>query len=408
MTTSKPPARIQNPISGTIKRAYYPSLWIILLVLVLMTVGCTDKSNIENPASIADDARVKRILAEKDASLLAPLFWQQASRQLEETHQQIRQLQLSIEQLLDSPSKDSISRAKTQWLQALNSYYTLLPFLFLENGNNHSVFKQLNQWRFSLAAWPLQPAYLDSYDIYAHSGIVNDIALPITKSTLRKQHGFSDDQEVTLGLHAIETLLWAKSDKAAFKRFQAKHKVPLVLAQSGLQQNELPNNRRRQLLLLQSELLSDDSQSLLKQWQKNGLLHTAFEQLPVIEKVMVFKQSFQSCIVHLRDLLNHHNSNNSDNIPLDSFANGHRPSMSLTIDTLESLYFATTAGVDSAESSRLSLARILFNAQQQQQLAQSLNSLSTQMRNNSDTAPADIIANLNQVIALLSPDSENG
>ena len=151
-----------------------------------------------------------------------------------------------------------------------------------------------------------------------------------------------------------------------------------------------------------------DSQNLLKQWQENGLLHAAFEQLPMLQKAMVFNQSFGFCIVHLRDLLDHHTDNNSNNIPLDSFANGHRQAISHTLDELQTLYFSVTAQSSADSESTLSLATGLLSQEQQQQLKESLNTLSEGIRSDGNTPPADIVGSLNRMIAALSSNIGKG
>ena len=44
-----------------------------------------------------------------------------------------------------------------------------------------------------------------------HSGIVNDITVSLSVESLRLQHGFSDADEIILGFHPLEYLIFAKT-----------------------------------------------------------------------------------------------------------------------------------------------------------------------------------------------------
>ena len=53
-------------------------------------------------------------------------------------------------------------------------------------------------------AWPLLPGFIDNLPGYPHTGIVNDMTLPMTSEVLRAQHQITDTAEVALGFHVIE------------------------------------------------------------------------------------------------------------------------------------------------------------------------------------------------------------
>ena len=59
-------------------------------------------------------------------------------------------------------------------------------------------FAALDDFRQLLDTHPIQPGYLDYFDVYTHSGIVNDIAVPITASAIRAQHGLTESLNVSV------------------------------------------------------------------------------------------------------------------------------------------------------------------------------------------------------------------
>lgn len=227
-------------------------------------------------------------LYEKNISALTTLI--QSSQVLSDT----------ITTFLSKPEDASLQVAQNQWKQVFADYQKLAPFLFF---SSEELSKNLTQWHFTLAARPLQPGYLDSYDVYQHSGIVNDISLSIDAEALRKQHGLTDTEEVTLGLYAIEFLLWGDKELSDPSRFKVQKKVPAELAQSDLKIEELPNNRRRQLLALLGELLADDMKSLYAHWQNEGALFLLYQRLSASDKVIAYHKGFIDSLSDLDALL---------------------------------------------------------------------------------------------------------
>jgi len=172
----------------------------------------------------------------------------------------------TIQSFLQSPNKDNLKTAREQWLNAHKTYAQLEIFVSL-GLNNQGLFGQLLPTNFLIDAQPTSPGYLDYFDVYTNSGIVNDIAVPLTAKTLRKQHGFSDPSEVSLGFHAIEYLLWGEAGKRLATDYIAAQELSDSQGSAELKIIDLPNNRRRVLLNLLSVILIDDITKLKRQME---------------------------------------------------------------------------------------------------------------------------------------------
>ena len=176
--------------------------------------------------------------------------------------------------------------------------------------------------------------------------------------------------------------------------------MPLALAKEGLKQNELPHNRRRQLLLLQSQLLVADVQALLRQWRQRGLLETAFEQLPATQKITLFHDSTIAFLAHLRQLLT---QDNGHNITLDAFAGKRRQNMAHSLTTIKAMYFSLPN-----QTRDLSLANVFFSSEQQQQIQDIIISTDQNLNSGQSTTLTKAIVSLNTLIDVFSSAIDNG
>jgi len=268
-----------------------PSLKASCLTLLLLgsLLACTEK-----PAtSLSTETETRETsaaasLALEDASLHA---WQLGTASLQDTAYSLQALQKTIVVLLLERSEESLALARKQWHESHERYHNSAIFLAIGE-SNPGLFGHLQTLTFNLDAWPIQPGYIDSYGVYTHSGIVNDITVPLNAEAIRRQHGFSDDSEVTLGFHAIAYLLWGENGERRASDFsEAKSNINLDTAPA-----DLPANRRRVLLQLQAQLLVDDAHVLLKHWQfPKGQLKSQYEALEAGSRI----ELLQAAAAHL-------------------------------------------------------------------------------------------------------------
>ncbi len=336
----------------------YRFLTLIFLSVALLS-GCGKEPEpvVEQP--IADQQNIEPTVNQVDkeqAELVSTELLQQGQSILDSLVSTSEQLQQTVKALLTTPNEETLVAAQTQWQDVFTQYQKIIPFLYFDHS---SISPSLEQWRFTLAAWPLQPGYLDSYDVYLHSGIVNDITLPITTESLRKQHGLTDTEEVTLGLYAIEFLLWG--DKASgddiSKRYLKQTKIPAELAQSDLKIAELPNNRRRELLELQTILLTQDFKLLHTQWQNAGTLFDLYQQISPSEKIDAYHNGFASALDSIENLIAYSiEASNPENTYPERFITLRNKAASMQLAAIKDSYFGDN---NSANNETSNLAGLL-------------------------------------------------
>ncbi len=396
------PAHPISIVSGVLRRVK----WLAVLSVILLCVACKPSPEEQaTPLEATPPPPLKHTITitETEANSLATRLWEKGLKEFRVMLNNAEQLQVEVNSFLDQPNNKSLLAVQKQWQLTFTHYQKAQPFLFIDDittSVNSGVIKNLPELRFSLAAWPIQPGYLDSYGPYIQSGIVNDISLTINANTLRKQNGQTDSEEVTLGLYAMEYLLWGDKEKASADRFQRQKKVPLALEKAGLQKHELPNNRRRQLLKLQSQLFISDIKTLIQQWKTNGPLSLAFQQLPPSEKLFSISNSIELSIRQLQKLLLYIDEENgsgtekpSDNFYFNRFDRNRKKSITETISTIQSLYFG-----DESQS----LGFVIFSVDQQEQLKNLFEKIKSQLSDKQGVYNIFVTNSLNEIMLLIS------
>lgn len=210
---------------------------------------------------------IPSIGAEEHASAKATRdFWDIGQQSLINSEQASRSLATQVEAFLSAPNDSSLAQVQQEWRNSHQQWqqHSLWPLLASKNGKQ---FAELKQRYFEIEARDLEPGYLDAVQDYPHSGIVNDISIPLNSESLRHQHGLTDNSEVSLGFHAMELLLWGDQGQRKFNDYQVVTSLDDEQIAAGFMLTDLSNNRRRQLLRLTSQLLADDIQRLRQDWQ---------------------------------------------------------------------------------------------------------------------------------------------
>mgnify|MGYP000238056823 CR=1 FL=1 len=179
-----------------------------IVLAAIISLGACSPKNEQAPSSIEDKAPETKL--NQEAQHIASLgAWELGTISLQATADEALALQQSIDNLLQENTQHALDQARDQWHISHNRYREAAIFLVIGE-SNPGLFGHLQTLNFNLDAWPIMPGFLDSFDVYTQSGIVNDITVPLNAESVRQQHGFTDDSEVTLGFHAIEYLLWGE------------------------------------------------------------------------------------------------------------------------------------------------------------------------------------------------------
>lgn len=190
-------------------------------------------------------------------------------------------LQQKIESLIDSPSPSALANSRIGWSSAHQSYQqSNLHFYFTSFITPDNQSNQLSQLAYQMDYWPILAGYIDSVDGYASGGIVHDVNVELSPASLRQQHGLFDVTEATLGFHVIEFLLWGESDVESTGRvledFVRVNQLTEIQRESGMEIDQIGNNRRRELLRLTNSILIADFDSSFAIWSdaRSSFLNT--------------------------------------------------------------------------------------------------------------------------------------
>lgn len=268
------------------KQTFVPSL--LSLAVALLIAGCNREANpFENPAAtapvtaspgLAPSASAPLTRVEQPSRTVSGAeLWDKAMSWLGQAYQQAEQLHAAVNALLAAPSPQNLELAQQQWLKAAAAYERFYIFtrLGLVQPKSHLA---LLDHHGNLAAWPVQPGFLDAFGEYPRSGIVFDVDLPITEVQLRRQHGLTDASDVALGLYALHFGLFGEVGVRDLSSLTESPELTQLQRDEGyIHAKELPNNRRRELLRLQTELLKADLTQMGLAWQAS---RTALVNMP--------------------------------------------------------------------------------------------------------------------------------
>lgn len=343
--------------------------YILLIVLVSACTDSTEGTKVTEKNSTIDP---------QAATSLINSLWAMSRKPIQASLKQAQLLNQSIQALLEQTSVETLQDARQKWLEAYRSYRKLLPYLYMANQQDKA---------FLLAAWPLQPGYLDSYDIYPHSGIVHDISLPLEAETVREQHGLTSSEDVALGLHAIEFMLWADTLEANVKRL-----APVDIAPEGWMVEELPNNRRRQLVSLQAQLLVEELKKLHDLWP--SIIESNSRHIEPKDQLAFINAKVGECLQAMQDLLSVYGGKVlADNLSMNLFAGQREGALIEQLEIIESLYLT--------RNNSLQLAQTQLNYEEVLLLSGLLSDLKKYLADQGESSHQQAVLVLNEVLAIL-------
>lgn len=163
-----------------------------------------------------------------------------------------RELSLAIEGFVDQPGEDTFARAKEAWLAAREDYGKTEAFRFY--GGPIDGFDGPEG---RINAWPVDESYIDYVEGAPDSGLINQVDVEITLELLIDANERAGEQNISLGYHAIEFLLWGQDHSASDPGDRSWRDYTA----------NTPNADRRGLYLkLAAEQLIDDLESVASEW----------------------------------------------------------------------------------------------------------------------------------------------
>ncbi|BFM13588.1 hypothetical protein R50072_37410 [Simiduia litorea] len=257
-------------------------------LLTLALAACQDKDATPklSEAPVAPQISNQKIDPAVDQASLA--VWDRGAVALASSQVELKALRDSVQALLQNPTQATLNQAREQWHVAHNSQQAFS--LFFAMGAAHpGLFVKLDNVHDQLDGWPIQPGFLDYFDVYTHSGLVNDIAIPVTAKALKEAHQQFDPADRALGLHPIAYLLWGDKGQRPVTDF-----VKQALKATGEDEpnvEDLANNRRRALLGLMVELAIDSLDRLATRWQDVGDYTKVYTSLSAQQRSEILRTS---------------------------------------------------------------------------------------------------------------------
>ena len=187
------------------------------------------------------------------------------------------ELQKAVQAFVAAPTADGLAQTRRAWLAAREWYGLTEAFRFYGGpiDDDKGPEGRLN-------AWPLDEAYVDYVKGKPAAGLVNDRRVALSKAVLSRYNERGGEENISCGWHAIEFLLWGQDQDDA-----GPGRRPFADYVDGQAANA---DRRRQYLLLVTELLIDDLRYLAAAWAPNTRNYRAgFERggLESIRKIIV-------------------------------------------------------------------------------------------------------------------------
>ncbi len=273
----------------------------LVMLAGLLILGCDPGSDSPPPDAEQSSPSPTETPEAPDPALAESTLaaWQQGNQWLGEARAACSELHERLDRFLAEPAPDALAATREAWHQCHNHWHRMEPLLALGE-SNPGLFGDLDEIAFLVDANPIQPGYLDSLENYPYSGIVNDITLSINAQTLREQHGLTDKADVALGLHALEFLLWGEQGERPVSDYQPRTGPDDDPMNAERTVNQLPNNRRRVLVKLISQLLQDDLAMLEQHWQStNGRLPATYRQLNPASRLPLLRDAIH-VLLHQR------------------------------------------------------------------------------------------------------------
>lgn len=185
-----------------------------------------------------------------------------------------KKLQESIKSFVANPTKEGLEAAKTAWLKSRLPYGQTESYRFYDGPIDRETGPELR-----INSWPLDEVFIDYVEGNKNAGIINNpTEYPnITKEVLTELNQKGGDKNISVGFHAIEFLLWGQDLTDGAGAGQREY-TDYLTDGKGTNANQ---DRRGKYLLTVADMLAEDLQSIVDQWDssKSGNYRAEFTTL---------------------------------------------------------------------------------------------------------------------------------
>ena len=181
-------------------------------------------------------------------------------------------MQRAVRAFAAAPSVETLAAARKAWLAAREWYGQTEAYRFYSGPIDDAKGPEGD-----LNSWPLDEAYIDYVKGKPNSGLINNRKAAISKAALAKANTRGGEENVSVGWHAIEFLLWGQDFRAD---------GPGDRSFEDYVDGKAPNaDRRRQYLLAVTDLVIDDLRYVQKAWAPGARNYRAAFEKGSIESV---------------------------------------------------------------------------------------------------------------------------
>lgn len=356
------------------------SIFFCISVVFVFTSCKKDKE--ENPTVTSDpNATLKAEIVSNYADLVYASY--------EDSYNLALVLDQKIDAFIASPSAITLTEAKQAWLDAREPYGQTEVYRFyggaIDDGDGPEPF---------LNSWPLDEAYIDYVIGNSTSGIVNNTSgyPAISEALLLSLNQSGAEENVALGYHAIEFLLWGQdtSDNNAGLRPYTDY-----LTSGGTAANQA---RRAQYLAIASDVLLAFLQNLKDEWSASGSGNYRAEFLALDKNEAIRKMMVGMAILSKNELAGERMYVAYDNQDQEDehscFSDNTHRDIILNAKGIHNVYTGTYLRTDGSTVSGSSLADLV------QILAPNLHAQMISSLSDSDTKCASIYVPFDQAIVL--------
>ena len=181
-------------------------------------------------------------------------------------------MQRAVQAFVAAPSADTLASARKAWLDAREWYGQTEAYRFYSGPIDGAKGPEGD-----LNSWPLDEAYIDYVKGKPNAGLINNRKAVISKAALAKVNTRGGEENVSVGWHAVEFLLWGqdlRADGAGDRSFE-----------DYIDGKATHADRRRQYLLAVTDLVIDDLRSVQKAWVPGARNYRAAFEKGGIESV---------------------------------------------------------------------------------------------------------------------------
>lgn len=225
--------------------------FVFLVGLALFAGGCGDSG---------DGGQLAQSTAELGQSA-ASTYAQIGYRSYSDSVEMAEVLDEALAAFIAEPSEMTHQAAKAAWLAAREPYLQTEAYRFYDGPIDNPV----DGPEVQINAWPLDEAHVDYTRDDAEAGIINDPSIVIDEATLRDKNEEGGEENIAVGFHPIEFLLWGQDDPDPSNGLPGQRPFSDYLSDgSGTASNQ---DRRAEYLGLLGDLLVDDLQDVVDAWR---------------------------------------------------------------------------------------------------------------------------------------------